>query len=132
MQFNVKTTSDEQFLYNLINLIDSQKKTKVCQTEMDLLVQLILLPKKYEYSRFSPGARTFLCNKLNVSRPNLNSRIYMLLQKGYIFRDEDSVLYVKKFFLEALNKFKNNEYQITFKFEDTSSQIAVSGSSTNS
>lgn len=94
----------------ILNIINTEPDKKLTDGEIRLLTEFILLPEKYSYQRFSRYAKPLVINNLKKYydwdlRPiNLNTKIYELVGKGYIWRDEDGVLYLKEFLISTSKK----------------------------
>lgn len=109
----------------ILNIVNSQSHTKLTDGEIKLLVEFLLLPEKYSYQRFSRYAKPTILKALKevhdweLSTVNLNSKIYELVGKGYIWRDTDGVLYLKDFLIKSTKKLLEDK-KILIKFDDSS------------
>lgn len=96
-----------KFLMVLSSIMKNEPIYFITPHEVYLLTELLLLPEKYKYARFSSPAKKYLMRMLkeqydlSVSPQNLNTKIYALIDKGFIWRDEDNVLYLS----DTLTKF---------------------------
>jgi len=135
MVIHYKDTSIRQALtkfFHFINAAQMDTSKHLTPTEIKLLIEFILLPPKFQYHRFSRLAKSkvqeFLSNSdssWNLSRENLNNKLYSMLDKDILRRDEDKVIYLAKHIespvFELIRRLSNNEpYTITFKFSPPS------------
>lgn len=120
MKVKFNNLNDEEFLEKLldfINLLTPDEK-KITSLEKKVLVLFTLLPEeRFKYQRFSTLAKNkvlLMAKERNwiLSKINLNNKIYGLIEKGFLRRDEDSVIYVPDYILKAYNEFiKNKSYE---------------------
>lgn len=95
---------------DILNIVNPEVNNKLTEGEVKLLTEFLILPEKYSYQRFSRYAKPVVLKNLEelygwkLSGVNLNSKIYELVSKGYIWRDVDGVLYVKEFLLKSISK----------------------------
>lgn len=117
MKVKFNNLNDEEFLEKLldfINLLTPDEK-KITSLEKKALVLFTLLPEeRFKYQRFSTLAKNkvlLMAKERNwiLSKINLNNKIYGLIEKGFLRRDEDSVIYVPDYILKAYNEFVNNK-----------------------
>lgn len=90
-------------LFDLLNSVNQQEDKKLTSTEIRVLVEFLLLPrKKFEYQRFSSVAKKHVIRNLkeldewDLSSENLNNKIYSMIEKDFLRRDEDQVIYLAK------------------------------------
>ena len=88
-------------LLNIIDIVQPKKESSLTDRETDLLAEFLILPKKYEYFLFSDRAKKEVRQSLKnqgwkVSIQSMNSKIYSMLDKGVLYRDEDRVIYLNK------------------------------------
>lgn len=124
--------SEEEFLHKYFELINalSPEDKKMAHSEMQLLTEFLLLPEdKFKYQRFGTLAKNkVIANAAlkgwTLSRINVNNKLYSLIEKGFLRRDDDKVLYIAKYILNALYAFRtNNKLDIELHFngkKDTS------------
>lgn len=115
-------------LLEILNYLNP--KADLTLAEITMLVEFILLPShKFKYQRFSTLAKKRVQESLikhynwKVSRENLNNKIYSLIEKNVIWRDEDGVLYLSSIFLasaeKALENFENkHEFNIVISLNE--------------
>lgn len=114
--------------FHFINAAQLDSSKILTDTEIQVLIEFILLPEKFRYQRFSTLAkrkvREILKNDYSwvLSKENLNNKIYAMIDKDILERDEDGVIHLVKHIripveqlIEALSN--KNPYQITFKYE---------------
>lgn len=96
-----KTTEKQIYrrLFCILNAFYDNDDKKLTNTEINLLVEFLLLPrKKFEYQPFSTLAKTKVMETAKeygwiLSRENVNNKLYALVTKGYLWKDEDGVMY---------------------------------------
>lgn len=126
LHFNQILTKREA-LFKLLEFISlaMPKQKRATKKEMTLLVDFFLLPEKFKYHRFSSAARKRLRKTLKESGNGLavetiNTYIYTLIKKEYLYRDEDRMIYtkplIKKELDNLLESYKENKpYSINLK-----------------
>lgn len=98
-----------------------------------ILREFILLPPKFDYFRFSSLAKSEVLKALSskgfkISRSNLNNRIYDLVDKSYVKRDADKVLYLSPF-LETIKKsLSKDSFEMTIVFNHDQQSTPIDGS----
>lgn len=106
-------------MLEILNILQPEREKRITSTEKDVLVAFFLLdPEKFRYHRFSRVAKKkvielFEAMGQTLTKENLNFKIYRLIDKGYLTRDEDNIVTLKGYlddFLyqayDALNKGK--------------------------
>ena len=114
-------------LFEILNSVQPDPTKRLTETELKLLTEFLLLPKKkFEYQRFSSLARTKVQEATkeqgwSLSRENINNKIYSILDKGYLRRDEDSVIYlanhIKALAFELLSVYDGSKPSFTLSIE---------------
>lgn len=95
----------------LLNALNVNNKNALTEVEAMVLTEFILLPERYKYQRFSRYAKPKVLEALKLFHNkemtplNLNSYIQTLIKKGYVWRDEDSVKYIKSAILAGAKEF---------------------------
>jgi hypothetical protein len=94
-----------------------------------MIIGFTLLPKeKFQYQRFSTLAKDTLIRTYDPSltKININNKIYSLLDKKFLKRDEDKVIYLPSHLLSALEDFRSSpasySINVSFKLVDDNSQ----------
>lgn len=114
--------------FHFVNAAQLDSSKLLTETEIQVLIEFILLPEKFKYQRFSTLAkrkvRELLKNNFNwvLSKENLNNKIYAMIDKNILSRDEDGVIHLVKHLrvpIESLiNAVTNKErYDIIFRYE---------------
>lgn len=124
-----KNLTKEQYLLKFLEIIDcmqSDKSKCTTDSEKDVLVKFLLLPEEYKYYRFSRKGKKAVTamyekEEVKMSHQNLNNKIYSLIEKGLLWRDDDTIIYFKKFVIQAVSKFsesleKGESYDFKFRF----------------
>lgn len=101
--------------------------------QLEVLKVTLLLPDKFRYRLFTYGTKKYVASLFPMSVSNLNNRIYELLEKGYLIRDTDKVIYVSPSILKAVEQFKTNRcltLSLTFEGNKDSSPSTTDSTST--
>jgi len=114
--------------FHFINAAQLDSSKIVTDTEIQVIIEFILLPEKFHFQRFSTLAkrkvRAVLEDEFSwvLSKENLNNKIYSLIEKNILNRDEDGVIHIVKHLriplselLKAYEEKKN--YEIIFRYE---------------
>lgn len=121
MKVKFDKLDEETFLDKLLDVINllSPEDNRMSPLEKKVLTLFILLPEeRFKYQRFSTLAKSKvlkLAEERNwkLSHINLNNKIYGLVQKGFLRRDEDKVIYIPEYILKAHKEFiKNKTYEV--------------------
>jgi hypothetical protein len=112
-------------LFKLVEYISLAMPDRATNKEMTLLVNFFMLPDKFKYHRFSSAARKRLKKTLKeqgggLAVETINTYIYSLIRKGYLYRDEDRMIYTKALIKKELDALieaydKEEPYSITLK-----------------
>jgi len=109
----------------ILNVVNPNDANILTEGEIKILTEFIILPDKYSYQRFSRYAKPLVLKNLHefqgwkVTPVNLNSKIYELLNKGYLWRDEDGVLYLKEFLIQGAKNLADSKIVIHFNDSKT-------------
>lgn len=110
MKINLKTKSKKDTLLRYLSLINQLTKEKLTDLEISLMVEFALLPEKYKYAPFSSGAKNRIQEIFpDLTRINLNNKLYHITKKGFLKRDEDRVLYFPKYLSLALRELEEKK-----------------------
>ena len=126
MKITLNCEDSKQCLKTYFELIQfalpAQKK--LSELEIKLLIIFLSLPEKFKYHRFSTIAKNKameIAKEENwiLSRINVNNKIYSMIDKGVLRRDEDNVIYLnpalQKGVDKLLNRIENKEpMEVTF------------------
>ena len=114
-------------ILELINFTKTSMDKRMTEAEIDLLTLFLSLPDKFSYQRFSTLAKTKVMNMAEergwkLSRVNINNKIYALIDKGFLRRDEDGVVYLTKSLQQAIDlataaHSKKSNFNIDFVFK---------------
>lgn len=131
MIINYKNLSIKNSLveyFHILNTAQPIKSKRLARSEINVLAEFLLLPEKFKDKRFGTLAKTKVLEILKedgvpITRANLNNKIYSLVDKGYLRKDIDSVIYPKEFVqagLEGLNKAieSDSNFDIIFRFSN--------------
>jgi hypothetical protein len=78
------------------------KNKQLSNLEIELLILFLSLPERFKYHRFSTLAKNKVIETAKedmdwkLSRINVNNKIYSMIEKGVLIRDEDGVIYINK------------------------------------
>ena len=128
---NYKSLSKRDYLEKYLSILDCMQiddTKRMAKSEKEFLIEILMLPKKYDYFRFSSQSKKFIMDKLEKetevkhSYQNLNNKIYKLIKKGYLWKDADSQIYFKPYILKALKELESaleagKHYDFTFRFK---------------
>jgi hypothetical protein len=108
------------------------KNKQLSELEIELLILFLSLPERFKYHRFSTLAKNKVIEtaqeEMNwkLSRINVNNKIYSMIEKGVLVRDEDGVIYLNKQVQKGIDLLSRaiegkGDMEITFqvKVEDT-------------
>jgi len=95
-------TSLEAFhkLIELINYAYSSTDNRLSEAEIGMLKYFMDLPTKFKYQRFGRLAKKKVTKRAQeeegwtLTRVNINNKIYEMIRKGFLRRDEDMVVYL--------------------------------------
>lgn len=124
MSFTLHSLSPQQFLTTLLSLLSSLRPTskQLTPQEIELLTTFLLLPTKFSSYPFSTPGKKKVAATLKLSPQTLHARIYSLLKKGFLRKDEDGVLLLPHKLTTALSSFISTaEYSFltTFTLDTT-------------
>ena len=131
MIINYKNLSIKDALseyFRILNTAQPVPSKRLAKSEIQTLVEFLLLPEKFENKRFGSLAKTKVLEALadqgtKITRANLNNKIYSILEKGYLRRDIDSVIYPMNFVQNGLQGIRRavdtqTNFDITFRFSN--------------
>lgn len=104
----------------ILNIVNPNPTSKLTEGEIRILIEFLLLPEKYSFQRFSRYAKPEVLENLkkyytwDLTKLNLNSKIYELIDKGYIWRDTDGVLYIKEYLINSIKNLEDRKIMINF------------------
>lgn len=133
MHISLPNLTPHEFLSSLLQLISalqSSKDKKLNANEIELLVTFLLLPTKFSSYPFSTAGKKKVAAKLSLSPQLLHQRIYSLLKKGYLLKDEDEVILLPKFLTSLLKKFVSSSslpLTITFTLDPSFDTASLKG-----
>lgn len=126
MQINYPNTDQRKFLYvylDLLGILKGDESLTLSKQEKLVLIEFLLLPVEFKYYKFSlPGKKKVMSylnthTEYSVNRNRLNTIIYNLIEKGWLYRDEDKVIFLRPFLEKALRAYDENQgIDITVKF----------------
>ncbi len=106
-------------MLEVLNVLQPEKGKRITQTEKDVLIGFFLLDsQKFRYQRFSRLAKKkvieiFTSMGQKLTKENLNFKLYRLIDKGYLIRDEDNIVELKEYLNDLLymgyDALENNE-----------------------
>lgn len=114
--------------FDLINAAQPNPDKILTEKEIELLTEFLLLPKKFKYQLFSLQAKKKVIKMAKenlgweLTKENLNNKVYALIGKGYLKRDSDSVIYLQEYISktidELLEAMENKSHKdIVFRFD---------------
>ena len=115
MKINYPSLSDERFTEVLLSFLSSLRphKQRLSNTETIYLAEFINLAPKYRSQMFSTLSKrkvivSLKSKGLTASTSNINVKLYTLIKKGYLKRDEDSVIVLLPSLTRLLDTFKQD------------------------
>lgn len=111
MNIKPPISSDKDFTTLYLQLLNvfTKEENRLTSTEMALVSELLLLPEKFKYSRFSSPAKARVAQSLNTTRLNLNNKIHGMIKKSFLRRDEDNVIYLPTHVTKAFEQYKKDK-----------------------
>ncbi len=113
MKINYPARTDEQFTEVLLSFLSSLRppKQRLTNSEIEHLVEFINLAPKYRSQMFSTLSKTKVKDILKAkgktaTTGNINIKLYSLVRKGYLKRDEDSVIVLQPSLQKLLDTFR--------------------------
>lgn len=114
MTINYPALDERQFLQKYLNLYNLlvPESQHLLPSEIDLVTEFALLPEtKFAYQRFSSLAKDKVIESSahldwKLTKLNINNKLYALLDKKFLYRDEDKVIYLPKHLLTSLKLFR--------------------------
>ena len=104
--------------YLLLYNLSMPAEKRLVKSEMELITEFATLPTKFEHFRFSSIAKDKVIESLSdkgktATKASINSKIYDLLDKSFLYRDDDKVIYLPKHLVKALALFlKDGTFKI--------------------
>lgn len=125
MKINYPSLDERSFLKKYLafyNLLVPEVQ-QLLPSEIDLVTEFALLPdSKFSYQRFGSLAKNKVIEAATekgwkLTKLNINNKLYALLDKRFLRRDEDKVIYMPEHLMKALQSFRtNNNFEIKLMF----------------
>ncbi len=124
MKINYPSLNDEKFTEVLLSFLSSLRppKQRLTNAEISYLAEFINLAPKYRSQMFSTLSKgkviqSFLSKGHKATTSNINVKLYSLIRKGYLKRDEDSVIVLQPSIANLIDSFRaNDKLQFTLTF----------------
>lgn len=125
---NLSDTEFYSLFLQLINHAIKHDDRKIADMERKMISYFMALPEKYDHKRFSREAKRKIKKQALdegwvLSGLNINNKIYSLVKKGFLRRDEDQVIYLNdklESLIKERRKVKKNteldRIRLTFDF----------------
>lgn len=119
--------SEKEFLSKYLQIVNVllPEEQQLIPSEIELVIEFAILPEeKFKYQRFGSLAKNRVIEAFKLkdkiySKVNINNKLYSLIDKKFIIRDEDSIMYLPKHLLTSLSKFrKDKTYTIDIVFSN--------------
>jgi hypothetical protein len=132
MTVQYKNLSEEDYLYKMFEIIDCMQlnsNNTTSPSEKELMILLLTLPEKYKHFMFSSISKREVMRKIaekqggkKPSSQSINNKIYSLIEKGLLWRDDDRIIYFKPYIKKAVEKLKEalakgEHYDFVFRFK---------------
>lgn len=117
MKINYPPLSEKEFLSKYLqfcNLLLSTEQ-QLTDSEIKLVIEFLLLPDdKFAYQRFGSLAKRKVIESAaqqdwELTKININNKIYALRNKGFLRKDIDKVLYMPEHITKAFAKFRKDK-----------------------
>lgn len=134
MTINYEVRNTGEFLDKLLSLL-SFLHTPLTDMESLVLKSFLCLPPKFRYHRFSSSGRKAVIKSLaevgvKLSPANLNNRLYSLIEKKYLRRDEDNVIYTAEFLEKIVYLYdQNKKFNFNLNFIEARSNTTTNTTS---
>lgn len=130
MKIDYPALDDRGFLQKYLSMLNLLLPVEqhLLPSEIELIIEFALLPDdKFAYQRFGSLAKNKVIAAVaernwKLTKLNINNKLYGLLDKKFLKRDTDKVIYMPKHLLIALDKFRKDktfEVKLTFKSNDS-------------
>ncbi len=119
--------SEKDFLYKYLDIINIllPQEQQLIPSEIELVIEFAILPEeKFYYQRFGALARSKVIEAFKekgkvFTKVSINNKLYSLLDKKFLIRDEDSIIYLPKHLLNTLSTFrKEKKFNINLIFSN--------------
>ena len=134
MNINYPTLTDEKFTEVLLSFLSSLRppKQRLTNSEITHLAEFINLAPKYRSQMFSTLSKMKVKQSLDAkgltaTTSNINIKLYSLIKKGYLKRDEDSVIILQPSIAGLLDEFRSSNklsFTLTFTRDKEKSQAS--------
>ena len=120
------TSTHEDFIKKYLKVLSALSTNEpLSDLEINILTEFLLLDgDKYKHQRFSSRAKDKVVDALLVKynlktqKGNINTKLYLMIGKGYLTRDEDNVIYVKDYIIKASELFlKDKTFTLNVQFD---------------
>lgn len=124
---NIKITKPSlieslELYFKLINFVISDKDKRLSNSEIRLLALFMSLDhKKFQYQRFSTLAKKKVLELAKaqgwkLTSINITNKLYSLILKEFLTRDEDNVIYVSPKIVKGVMEIINNgKIEVTYE-----------------
>lgn len=138
MHVNYKNITKKEAIetyLKVLNAIQPDVNKVMADTEIKVLAEFLVLPRKFEYFRFSTKGKQRVSKALaesgyRVSRATLNGKLYSLERKGILSKDEDGVVYLAKHISEVIKKIRDKDkYHIIIELNSKDEEASISENS---
>jgi hypothetical protein len=116
MKLKLKASSEKEFLTRYLNITNLllDESSKLVDSEIELMVNFVLLPEKFKYQQFSPLAKrkvreAYAQEGKKLTVLNMNNKLHALGKKEFLRRDEDRIMYLPKHFIAARDAFAKDK-----------------------
>lgn len=125
MTIKYPKVSEREFLEKYISILNVllPEEQKLIPSEIELVIEFAILPEdKFQHQRFGSLAKNRVISAFKLvgkvyHKVNINNKLYSLIDKKFLYRDEDNVIYMPKYLLEALREFrKTNKFIFNIEF----------------
>lgn len=128
-----KNLTRREYLWKMFEIIDCMQLDKNSITtnkEKEMMIEFLCVPLRYSYFRFSKHSKKYVRSIIekkdgNVcTNQNMNNKIYSLMRKGLLYRDDEGHIRFKPYIASTVKKVhdslsKGSFYDLKFRFRVT-------------
>lgn len=87
--------------FALLSVLNPDKDKRLQDCEIDMIAEFMMLPPKYKHYRFASPAKKRVIKSAkedlgwSLTPTNIRNKLYSLIKKDILTRDEDMVIYFK-------------------------------------
>lgn len=122
MNINISTLGKREYYEKFLRIVSALAPRDKQLTEAEILVLSLFmdLPESFKYHPFSPKARKLVVAQLprQYTVQNMSIKICNIIDKGYLYRDEDNIVDYSPAMKEILNS-KSLNVSLSYRSPDS-------------